>query len=324
MHGNLEKVFVTRQINKEQTESFKKMQDTDIIVYINSFTRSGSTLLGMLLNSQQDLIYLGEVRNFHEALEDNRECYCGARLRKCSFWSPLIEKLDKNKSQLYTKTKNSAAHKFVKYLTLLNFPISILRMIGRLSAGIKKEIQVVDNILKIYNAASDITSKSIICDSSHRNTQVKLLWLMHRKNLKIIHLVRDGRGVSNSVMKRTNCSMKEAANSWKRNNIFSLLTHVGISKESILRVKYENICLHPFDEVEKICKFIGIPFSEKSLQLLFENSMDHHNIGGSSTIRRNKLSRLELDEKWRKDLDEGQKKEFEKIAGKLNRKYGYN
>lgn len=300
------------------------MQDTDKIVYINSFTRSGSTLLGMLLNSQNDLVYLGEVRNFHEALEENRECYCGSNLRECSFWSAVIEKIDKNTLQLYTKTKNSAAHKFVKYLTLFNFPVSILRMIGKLSAGIKREIQVIDNILDIYNAASNTTSNSIICDSSHRNTQAKLLWLMHRKNLKIVHLVRDGRGVSNSVMKRTNCSMQEAASSWKRNNIFSFLTHIGISKKSILRVKYESICLHPFDEIEKICKFIGIPFSKESLQLLFENSMDHHNLGGSSTIRRNKLSRLELDEKWRNDLDEDQKKEFENIAGKFNRKYGYN
>ena len=286
--------------------------------------RSGSTLLGMLLNSQQDVIYLGEVRNFKEALDDNRSCYCGMNMKECSFWSSIIERIDENKLELYTKTKYGVAHKIVKYLSLFNCPVSAFRIAGKLSAGIEKEIQTVDNILKIYKAASNVSCKPIVCDSSHRNTQAKLLWLMLNKKLKVIHLVRDGRGVSNSIMKRTNCDIREAAVSWKRNNIFSLLTHIGISKKSIIRIRYEDLCLNPFDEIERICKFTGIPFSHESLQLLFEKGMDHHNIGGSSTIRKNKLSSLTLDEKWKNDLTEDQKKQFEKIAGKINRKYGYH
>jgi len=292
------------------------------ILYIDSYMRSGSTLLGMLLGAQPGITYLGEVRNFQEHWLNRKRCYCGYDLNACPFWAGIIARLEISPTVFETKTDRSPAHKLVKYASVLNTASCFISLLGRFFPSIRREYRVIENISRIYELVLSQKKLVFLCDSSHRSTQAKLLWLHYRDRFKIIHLVRDGRGVTNSVMKRKRISMEQAARTWKRSNIFTLITQIGIPKQNLIRVRYEDICSNPEIELKRICDFGGVDSNEVSTQL---TSAMFHFVGGSSTIRDFGAQEHEiaLDERWKVELTDEDKNVFDQIAGRINRLYGY-
>jgi sulfotransferase family protein len=139
----------------------------------------------------------------------------------------------------------------------------------------------------------------------------------------LIHLVRDGRGVANSVMKRTGCSIKKAARSWRNNNIFTLMAQRKIPKGNLLRVRYEDLCRNTIKEMVRICAFAGVNFSDVDF---LSNADTLHFIGGSPTAKKGRIEVIELkcDEKWKDELSVEDVRAFDKIAGKMNKLYGYS
>jgi hypothetical protein len=298
----------------------EKMKNNKIL-FINCHLRSGSTLLGLLLGTQPDITYLGEVRNVSKYLYNETACSCGSILSECRFWSKIVKELDGN-----TRLHRNSTVNYAFQLIIALFPnilaSKVLAMFKPVSKTARKLLKIFQNISKIYEQ-SFLTSKTpVICDSSHRNLQAKIMWTRYHDSFKIIHLIRDGRGVTNSIIKRTGCSMKNAAKAWKRNHILTMINQTWIPKKNIIQVKYEDICSNPALTVEKICNFVGITYGNSELNI--QKNLFHF-IGGSSTIRLNKERQLkiDLDEKWKRDLSDKQKRIFNKIAGRINRRYGY-
>lgn len=61
------------------------------IIFIAGSGRSGSTLMGKLLDRQQNTAHVGELRHFAQiGHRENRACECGEKLERCSFWRPII------------------------------------------------------------------------------------------------------------------------------------------------------------------------------------------------------------------------------------------
>ena len=292
------------------------------ILYINSYTRSGSTLLGMLLGTQPTVTYLGEVRRFSEHLLGNKTCFCGSMLDKCEFWRPIVKGVIKEGTRFETKSMGGLWHNMVKYLSIMNIQLRLGKCLGIRSKVLDKELEVIDNISRLYELVSSVHGSITICDSSKSVTLAKRLWMKYRGEFKVIHLIRNGMGVSNSVMKRKGRSIDMVAKDWKRSNIFSLIVQYGIRREDIIRVRYEDICSNPKKEVRKICEFAGIDFFQDRLHL---NRNAFHFIGGSSTLRRgrNTYIPINFDESWKNELAERDKRMFGRIAGSINRLYGY-
>lgn len=170
---------------------------------------------------------------------------------------------------------------------------------------------------------STLCNTPAICDSSKLIAQAKLMWMLYGERFKIIHLVRDGRGVANSVMKRTNCSIEEAARQWRKNHIFTMAVQRGIPEENILCLRYEDMCRNTMNEIRRVCEFASIKFSESDF-VSKGNAL--HFIGGSLTARMIEVEDMEIkyDEKWKGELSSEEKRIFEEIAGSINRLYGYS
>jgi hypothetical protein len=198
----------------------------------------------------------------------------------------------------------------------------VIKSIGQRFSSIGREHHVIENISKIYEIALSEDELTFVCDSSHRSTQAKLLWLQYRDKFRIIHLVRDGRGVTNSVMKRKGISMKQSARAWKRNNLYTLVTQLGIPKNNLIRVRYEDICANPERQIRRIVDFAGIDLKGVNTHLA---GYGFHYVGGSSTLRGpgGNIHDIRVDEKWKVELSPREKVVFDRIAGRINRLYGY-
>ena len=66
------------------------------ILYVGSYGRSGSTLLGRVLAEAPGTVCLGETRYvWSRGLLDNAQCGCGVPFRSCPFWTAVgVEAFD--------------------------------------------------------------------------------------------------------------------------------------------------------------------------------------------------------------------------------------
>ncbi|MEZ4749499.1 MAG: sulfotransferase [Bdellovibrionota bacterium] len=107
---------------------------------------------------------------------------------------------------------------------------------------------------------------------------------------KIIHFIRDGRDVAEGSHRRTSLvedhesskllSAHLALQEWVRmNNEMSL--YAKSIPDSVLVVSYESLCQSPGQELERICKFLDLPFEAGLLDGNFPDTHSRIGKGGS-------------------------------------------
>jgi len=145
------------------------------LLYIAGYGRSGSSVLALLLSQDPDIVSLGEVGAFYRAVQENATCTCGALIEDCTFWGPLAKSVRVNSdSPNKSESREVALRRVVDY-------------------------------------AWECSGASILIDSS------KTAWFNGRRPLQLIacgydvrvlHLVRDLRGVMRSMKAGRNSAIE--------------------------------------------------------------------------------------------------------------------
>lgn len=92
----------------------------------------------------------------------------------------------------------------------------------------------------------------------------------------------------------------------------------GLPRSQWIEVRYEELCGNPEGTLDRIHEFIGA----KSGDLIRDfRAAENHVIGNG--MRLDATSVVSLDERWRSVLTEEHLRVFNRIAGKVNRRYGY-
>ena len=135
----------------------------------------------------------------------------------------------------------------------------------------------------------------------------------------MIYLVRDGRGVTHSYMKHYGVSMRVAALEWQR-------THRAIERllqflpsGSWVMIHYEDLCRKVDMTLARIFGHLGLKADSASRDYF---SVEHHILGNS--MRLGSSSEIRLDEKWKTGLSTTNIGTFDRLAGEMNRKHGYD
>jgi hypothetical protein len=306
-------------------------------VFICSAGHSGSTLLSLLLGSHRDAIALGEITQMPKNLALNTPCGCGAPVRECPLWSDVVARLARQERfarirerpydlnlgffeagtvidvrqqtalrKLYRRLVYAAA--YARWRTGL-LPDAVT---GPLSAG-------ACNKHELYRIVASVSSKPLLIDSSKHYLEAVSLYRAAPKRTKILLLVRDGRAVFYSGLKRGK-PRGEALDPWLQSYRRALpLLESEIAPRDILRVSYENLAADPARELHRICEFIGVPFDG---QMLDFRSRIHHVLSGND-MRLADSAAIRVDAAWRERLAQDDLDYFERRAGALNRALGY-
>ena len=170
--------------------------------------------------------------------------------------------------------------------------------------------------LHAYRTVLKVTGKSILVDSSAESARVDLL--MRSPDIKplFIFLVRDGRGVTWSYMRK-----------YKRLFPFLFMwATMNLKNEWLLRrakrygpvlfMRYENLVAYPERELARVCHALGIPYEPQMLELR-ENK--HHQVEGNR-MRFGK-DPIRADEAWRRDMPLALRALFGALFGWLNAYY---
>lgn len=295
-----------------------------MILYIASSGHSGSSLLDYLLGSQSDTLSTGEMHRL--SLEPSRRlCSCGAALACCPHW----EEVRQHHSKRLQRPIESWS----------SFPISaqpsgrselLGRQLATLAAATGRKLpaaipfaakirNAADNTWKLHDSLCDALGVTAVVDSTKNPLRLHSLLRSRPESLFVVHLVRDGRAVAASAVRRTNVDIEKAARHWKYTQIKLGVITRQLPDNRVLRTRYEDLCAHPQGVVDDIRQKIGFSTTGPILR----TRRVHHMIPGNPILHQG-ISEVRLDERWKRELTGAQLSSFEHVAGKANRRFGYH
>lgn len=164
-------------------------KDTYIkVIYIAGNGHSGSTLLDMILGSNEGSFSAGELTFITRDSILEEYCSCNKLISQCETWSEIMKLWDEKRHISYQQYKQ-LRHQFERNKTTLR------TFVNRIwpSNAFK---QYCNATLQLFQAIQKVTDCSIIVDSSKSPQRIAVLSRI--VDLQVIHLCRDFTGVLNS------------------------------------------------------------------------------------------------------------------------------
>ena len=250
------------------------------MIYIAGSSHSGSTLLDMMLNAHPEIVSLGEACKLNRKLRPREvrkkiyaPCTCGASsLWKCPFWSRVNELAMKASGKSLSELDMNDYHD----------------LDGRIAPN-----------AVVFRAVAEAAGGRFVVDSS--KLPRRLSYLMQVKGLEVypVHLIRDPKGQICSALRKGNAFLKS-------------LLHYEIVHEQLRRrlksvphtvVSYEHLVQEPEQTLRTVLEPLGLNFHARQLQWA---EQEKHLVAGNH-IRRDRTSKLILDERWKESLSRVQK-----------------
>lgn len=306
-------------------------------IYICATSRSGSTLLDMLLGGHSEGVSLGEFSYLGKAIALEQMCGCNMTVVECKVWNDfytqvLLEKKvnfkktpyvlrqwDTRAAVLVDKKQQTRTYLFFcrlrAFVTKLHFrspSFFKIPMPSLLKKGIENTAYLYDTVLKTRK-------KRFVIDSSKNFLKAIALYKRFPESTKVLLLTRDGRGVFHSRY-CSGFSKKESLLGWYKfySEAFFYLKRF-VSNKDLLVVRYEDLMADLEGELKRICIWAEIDFEKKMMKL---DEGERHLVNGNGT-RFKRHKGVKLDERWRSELSDEDLKWFMNRAGVLNAKLGY-
>jgi Sulfotransferase domain len=298
------------------------------VLLVGGSGRSGSTLLDRLLGELPGFVAVGELRYiWSEALGENRYCGCGTRFLDCPFWAEVgsqafggWDQIDPG--EVVALERSIGRHRHIPFLAMGNAAPS--RYSTRLGSYL-------GSLSPVYEAIRQLSGADVIVDSTKDAAYAHVLRQMPEVDFRVVHLVRDSRGVAWSWAKVVQSDPEHymrrfspgvSALRWVGYNLMvESLGRFGIPR---LLVRYEALVTNPQAALTAIASFAGRPLDPKALAFLDEHRASlgaHHTVAGNPMRMTAGRIGLALDEAWRTSMPFAQKAQVTALTWPLLRHY---
>jgi hypothetical protein len=303
------------------------------VLFIGGIGRSGSTLLERMLGQLGGVLSVGElVHIWQRGLAENNLCGCGARFGDCSFWRRVGEEafggwdtLDVD--DVLALKQAVDRNRFVPLMCLPGlWPPYRTRL--------RRYIELLD---RLYHAVGKVAGPAVIIDASKHCSHAFLLRRVPHMDLRVVHLVRDSRGVAFSwsrslrrlevvdgeAMMATEPPMRMSIRWLTHNALFHVLRRLGVPT---LRLRYESLVRRPSTELVRLLDHVGQPVTADELDFIGDGWVElgtSHALAGNPMRFRQGRVPLRLDEEWRSKLRRGHRLVTLGWTWPLLLRYGY-
>ncbi|MFP1684053.1 sulfotransferase family protein [Alloalcanivorax sp. C16-1] len=313
------------------------------ILYIVAHGHSGTTLLDTLIGNMEGAVSTGEIERIARwASSDDVEqiCTCGEDINDCSLWGPVCDRLrtregreGESRLSFWSGYKTHLGNLGQRFYAGFLLPLLLLLGSLPLFRAARFNSHVADAWLatlrswRVFQALEQQTGSRLIVDSSKSPLRMKALYMTQSvmgegQSLRVVHLVRDGRAIVASYQRRLPRSVAHYAREWRRRLFYRLGMLLTIKAEHTLTLRYEDLATEPVATLKRLCEFVGLP--EQCADQAMQSKDGKHNISGNpARLDREGITRVRFDERWREQLSSEDLAEFNRYAGRLNRRMGY-
>jgi Sulfotransferase family len=300
------------------------------VLFLGGLGRSGTTLLERLLGELPGVCPLGEVVHLWQRdIADDERCACGKHFSDCDFWTEVGQ-----------RAFGGWHHVDVWRILKLRDAVERTRHIPRL-ASVRMPAahralvdEYADWYARVYEAAAAVSGASVLVDSSKHAALAYCLRFAPRIDLRVVHMVRDSRGVAYSWTKRvtrpesdgvdemTRYTPSRSALLWNAHNAaFALLRRCGVP---VRRLRYEDLLADPVPVLQQLAAFADLP--SPSVDFISDGVASLgpcHSAAGNPMRFTVGPVPLRRDDAWRSSLPAGQRRLVGALTAPLLQAYGY-
>ena len=282
------------------------------VLFIGGLGRSGSTLLDRMLGRLDDVWSVGELVHLWErGVKENNRCGCGQRFAACPFWHRVGQVAfggwDRLDIEEVLALKASVDRN--RYLPLMVLP----GLSPAYRARMERYLALLE---RLYAAVGEVSGRPLVVDASKHASAAFLIRRLRGADLRLVHLVRDSRGVAFSWTKRmrrtevvegdalmaTNTPLHMSARYLGYNLLFHLLRRLGVPT---LRLRYESLVRDPVPELTRVLGHAGRAPAAGELRFVGDGWVElapSHALAGNPMRFRSGRVPLRVDEEWRGQL----------------------
>lgn len=298
-------------------------------VLLCSTSYSGSTLLAFLMNAHPQIISMGEMTGLIDSVDPATYlCSCGERVVDCAFWSD-VEAAMQRRGQTF-----SVAHfdtriewgrsrairqlntKSLRSLTLETWRDRLLS----LRPGHRARLHYyIERNAALAQSLAEVSERPVVFDTAKDRMRIRYLLRSKSLDLRVIHLVRDVRGVVNSTLRhKRQTDAVGPTLFWARFNQLMEQELRGLPDAAHgITIRYEDLCMQTENTLARLYQFCGV---DPVVTLDLERA-EHHILG--NRMRLQKLDTIELDECWKTMLTPDQIQSIEQLSTSMRAVYGY-
>jgi len=291
-----------------------EVQARSTVVYIAGSGRSGSTLLERIVGTLPGFVNVGELIDaFRKAMRFDELCGCGDTFSHCEFWVRVGE-----------RAFGGWTLEFVNEVSRLQRDVGRQRHLGFLVAPQRGTERFQDKLVRygevysrLYAAILAESGARVVVDASKGTAQALAVSRGPGVDLRLIHLVRDARGVAFSWAKAgverpqgvtggstmARFSPQVTAARWTRVQAETTAARRFLDASGLLR--YEDLIADPAGEISRVLASIGLPVEAAALGHIDGRAVDlplSHGLSGNPSRFKTGPQQLRLDEQWRRDM----------------------
>jgi hypothetical protein len=308
------------------------------VLCIGATGQSGSTLFSRMLGQLPGLVAVGETgRVWDKGLIENVECGCSAPFRSCEFWTRVGDAAFGG----WGAVDAQEATRLRDALTLKGrmphpFALPLIRRPGLWRSYDEQHRRYAELMERLLHGIHDVTDGAVIVDSMKQPAHVYMLSGMPSIDLKVVHLVRDSRGVAYSKTRwvarqgaiegayRVRRHPPKSGEKWIWMNLsFDLLARLGVPTAT---VRYETFVRTPAPELERVATLLNLHLDDSALGFIHDGEVElepAHLAAGSRGRLESGRTSLRLDEEWRTKLPAAHRRVVSAMTWPLLRRYGY-
>ena len=323
-----------RDRSEELSEAAKRGRTAAVdVLYIGGCQRSGSTLLDRMLGQARGHVSAGEVTHlWARGLGANDLCGCGERFAECPFWTEVgsvafggWSALDAGETlRLQRRVDRN------RYIIFMLWPA--------LSPRYRRDLSRYAAILdRLYRAIRQVGGDGVVVDSSKHASTAFLLRQVPSVRLRVVHLVRDSRGVAFSLLKKVRrpetldegalmfrASPWRAGAEWSAfNGLFHILGMTGIPRTL---VRYETLVRQPRETLARILTFGRGSADDDPLTFIDGSTVElgvDHSVAGNPMRLEHGSFELRVDAAWRTTMLPRDRRITTFMTWPLLARYGY-
>ncbi|WP_354622648.1 sulfotransferase domain-containing protein [Psychromonas sp. MME2] len=318
------------------------------LIYLAAASHSGSTMTAMLLGAHPDLCSVGELKAVHLGDQDSYLCSCKTLVSQCSFWKGVSEKMAQRGQEFcITCAETDIRTGATPYILRLLKPLvrgPFLEFIRDIllspSPTWRKQLPKLQKRNADYvSAIAEQANVEAVVDSSKIGIRLKYLLKNKDLDIKVIWVVRDGRGVALAYKNPSDFadakdpklrgggagktqekgrSIEVGAHEWVRCNQETQAVLATMDRDKWIKVHYEDICNNTEQTLDTLFEFIGVDPNKKRLDF---KTVEHHVVGNGMRLDDSEV--IKLDDRWKEQMSESDLKRFYDVAGEYHTKLGY-
>lgn len=303
------------------------------VLYVGGMPRSGSTLTDLMLHQLPGHVGVGELFYlWRNGLAHDGLCACAAPFSRCSFW----EEVGRVAFGGWDRTDPAHVMRLQERVDRTSrIPLLLLpRRPRRFAADLA---EYTDILRRLYAAIVTVSGEEVVVDSSKRPSLAYVLRTMPDVDLRVVHVVRDPRGVAFSFAKHValpagaalrsempRSTTRKVSRRWVSvNAMIAGLRRVGVP---VTRVRYEDLVVAPDRELRRVLKLMDEATPAAGFDHVSGSGVTvprTHVVAGGRIRLASGTMPLRLDQQWQQEMPAASRRLVEAMTAPVRSRYGY-